>query len=241
MVSPPAAGPHVTSPPQQGYQRLDTPIASGVALAELAEPLREIVAAGTIYAHAAAHPQRRELSGRGPAYAIPLGSARVVVRHVRHGGFLAPLTRDLFLPPTRAPYELAVSRRLRDGGVPTPQVVAYITYPAAMFLRRADVITREIPDATDLGTLLGTASRSASDRAALWESVSELITSLAAAGAYHEDLNVRNILISMSADGRRTAHAIDVDRVIWGHPGDPALVRTNLDRLHRSARKQGLL
>ena len=61
------------------------------------------------------------------------------------------------------------------------------------------------------------------------------------AGAYHEDLNVRNILISAGADGRRTAHAIDVDRVVWGHPGDPALVRTNLDRLHRSARKQGLL
>ncbi len=231
----------MTSPPLPGYQRLDTPIASGVALADLVQPLREIVSARSIYAHAAAHPERRELSGRGPAYAIPLGSARVVVRHVRHGGFLAPLTGDLFLPPTRAPYELAVSHRLRDGGVPTPQVVAYVTYPAAMFLRRADVITREIPDATDLGTLLGTASRSASDRAALWESVSELIAALAAAGAYHEDLNVRNILVSAGADGRRTAHAIDVDRVVWGHPGDPALVRTNLDRLHRSARKQGLL
>jgi hypothetical protein len=231
----------MTGPPQPGYERLDTPIATGVVLSDLAQPLRDIVSARTMYAHAASHPERRELSGRGPAYAIPLGSARVVVRHVRHGGFLAPLTRDLFLPPTRAPYELAVSHRLRDGGVPTPQVVAYITYPAAMFLRRADVITREIPDATDLGTLLGTASRSASDRAALWETVSELVTALAAAGAYHEDLNVRNILVSAGADGRRTAHAIDVDRVVWGHPGDPALVRTNLERLHRSARKQGLL
>jgi len=231
----------MSSPPQPGYERLETPIATGVVLADLAQPLREIISARTIYTHAASHPERRELSGRGPAYAIPLGTARVVVRHARHGGFLAPITRDLFLPPTRAPYELAVSHRLRDGGVPTPQVVAYITYPAAMFLRRADVITREIPDATDLGTLLGTASRSASDRAALWEAVSELITSLAAAGAYHEDLNVRNILVSAGADGRRTAHAIDVDRVVWGHPGDPALVRTNLDRLHRSARKQGLL
>jgi 3-deoxy-D-manno-octulosonic acid kinase len=231
----------VTSPPQPGYERLDTPRATGVVLTDLAQSLREIVSAHTIYAHASAHPERRELSGRGPAYAIPLGSERVVVRHVRHGGFLAPLTQDLFLPPTRAPYELAVSHRLRDGGVPTPQVVAYITYPAALFFRRADVITREIPDATDLGTLLGTASRSASDRAALWETVLELINALAAAGAYHEDLNVRNILISAGPDGQRTAHAIDVDRVVWGHPGDPALVRSNLERLHRSARKQGLL
>jgi 3-deoxy-D-manno-octulosonic acid kinase len=231
----------MTSPPQRGYERLDTPLATGAVLTELAQPIRDIVAARTIYSHAAAHPDRRELSGRGPAYAIPLGAARVVVRHVRHGGFLAPLTRDLFLPPTRAPYELAVSHRLRDSGVPTPQVIAYVTYPAAMVFRRADVITREIPDATDLGTLLGSPSRSASDRAALWETVTALIEALAAAGAYHEDLNVRNILVSAGSDGRRTAHAIDVDRVSWGHPGDPALVRSNLARLHRSARKQGLL
>ncbi len=223
------------------YQRVDTPIASAVALADLASPLRDILQTRTIYAHAAAHPGRRELSGRGPAYAIPLGSAQVVVRHVRHGGFLAPLTRDLFLSPTRAPYELAVSHRLRDGGVPTPEIVGYVTYPAAMVLRRADVITREIPDATDLGTLLATPSRSAADRGALWESVSALVAALAAVGAYHADLNVRNVLVSAGADGRRTAHAIDVDRVEWGHPGDPGLVRANLDRLHRSARKQGLL
>jgi 3-deoxy-D-manno-octulosonic acid kinase len=231
----------VTSPPHPDYQRVDTPIASAVALSSLAPSLREIIETRTIYAHAAAHPDRRELSGRGPAYAIPLGPARVVVRHVRHGGFLAPLTRDLFLAPTRAPYELAVSHRLRDGGVPTPEIVAYVTYPAAMVFRRADVITREIPDATDLGTLLGTASRSAADRATLWESVSELISALASAGAYHADLNVRNVLVSTDSGGRHTAHAIDVDRVVWGRPGDPALARTNLDRLHRSARKQGLL
>ena len=71
--------------------------------------------------------------------------------------------------------------------------------------------------------------------------MSALIAALASVGAYHADLNVRNVLVSTSADGRRTAHAIDVDRVEWGHPGDPGLVRANLDRLHRSARKQGLL
>jgi len=54
------------------YQRVDTPIASAVALADLASPLRDIIQTRTIYAHAAAHPGRRELSGRGPAYAIPI-------------------------------------------------------------------------------------------------------------------------------------------------------------------------
>ena len=91
----------MTGPPHPDYRRVETPIASAVALSDLVPPLREIIETRTIYAHAAAHPERRELSGRGPAYAIPLGPARVVVRHVRHGGLLAPVTRDLFLAPTR--------------------------------------------------------------------------------------------------------------------------------------------
>lgn len=231
----------MTGPPHPEYRRLETPTASGVALASLLQPLREIVEKRTVYAYAEHHTGRRELAGRGPAYAIPLGLERVVVRHVRHGGLLAPLTRDLFLAPTRAPYELAVSHRLRDGGVPTPEVVAYVTYPVARFLRRADIVTREIPDAVDLGTLLGTASRSNSERAALWDLVTELIDALATVGAYHADLNVKNVLVAADAGGRRTAHAIDVDRVVWSHPGDRALVRTNMDRLRRSARKRGLL
>jgi 3-deoxy-D-manno-octulosonic acid kinase len=228
-------------PPHPEYQFLETPIASGVALASLLPPLRAIVEAQSLYAYAATVTGRRELAGRGPAYAIPLGRDRVVVRHVRHGGALAAITRDVFLAPTRAPYELAVSHRLRDGGVPTPEVLAYVTYPVARFLRRADVVTREIPDAVDLGTLLGAATLTADDRAALWAMVTELIEALATVGAYHADLNVTNVLVAPDAAGRRTAHAIDVDRVVWGHPGDRALVRTNLDRLHRSARKRGLL
>jgi Lipopolysaccharide kinase (Kdo/WaaP) family len=231
----------VISPPHPEYRHLDTPIANGLVLASLLPPLREIVEHRSLYSHAAGLAGRRELAGRGPAYAILLGDEHVVVRHVRHGGLLAPITRDVFLAPTRAPYELAVSHRLRDGGVRTPEVLAYVTYPVARFLRRADVVTREIPDAVDLGTLLGAATQSADDRAALWEMVTELVEALATVGAYHTDLNVRNVLVASDAAGRRTAHAIDVDRVVWGRPGDRALVRTNLDRLHRSARKRGLL
>jgi 3-deoxy-D-manno-octulosonic acid kinase len=231
----------MTGPPHPEYHRLETARARGVALGEMVDPLRLILGRHSLYAYAGSHADRRELPGRGLAYAIPLAAARVVVRHVRHGGLLAPITGDVFLTPTRAPYELAVSQRLRDGGVPTPQVVAYVTYPAGPFLRRADVVTREIAQATDLGTLLAGDAVHQADRAALWEAAEALIEALGRVGAYHADLNVTNVLLAPGDDGRLAAHAIDVDRVVWGQAGDPALVRANRARLHRSARKRGLL
>jgi hypothetical protein len=232
----------MTGLPYPEYSRLETPRGRGVALHELVEPLSLILGRESLYAHARSHAGRRELAGRGLAYAIPLGTGRVVVRHVRHGGFLAPITGDVFLAPTRAPYELAVSQRLRDGGVPTPQVVAYVTYAAGPLLRRADVVTREIADAPDLGTRLARGAVGDAERGALWDATEALIEALGRVGAYHADLNVANVLLAPAGDADHlTAYAIDVDRVVWGRAGDPAVARANRARLHRSARKRGLL
>ena len=223
------------------YCRLTLPRVEAVALVALADPVREILERGTIYAHAESHPSRRSLAGRGPAYAIPLGPERAVVRHVRHGGLLASLTGDRFLTPTRAPYELSVSHRLREGGVSTPAVLAYVTYAAGPLLRRADVVTREIPDASDLGALLDTSAPAGPPPAALWDAVAVLVEDLARVGAYHADLNVKNVLIGPDPQGGLRAYAIDVDRVVLGLAGDRALVRANTDRVRRSALKRGLL
>ena len=234
------------------YCRLSLPGVDAVTLTALATPMHEILQTTTLYAHAQAHPARRAFAGRGPAYAIPLGDEHAVVRHVRHGGWLAPLTGDLFLAPTRAPYELAVSHRLRELGVSTPAVLAYVTYAAAPGVRRADVVTREVPNATDLGALLALGPPAAPSAATLWAAVAVLIEDLARVGAYHADLNVKNVLIGPTPtptptptpptpDGGLRAYAIDVDRIVWGHAGDHGLVRANMDRVHRSARKRGLL
>src|SRR5206468_7012947 len=115
--------------------------------------LRAALEGGTLYAYAAQHASARPLSGRGVAFAVPLPNGeRVVVRHNRHGGLLAPLTGDRFVAPTRAPYELAVSLRLTKHGVPTPEIVAYAVYRAGPlpFLRRSDVASREVRDSSDL-------------------------------------------------------------------------------------------
>ena len=128
---------------------------------------------------------------------------------MRHGGLLASLTSDLFLAPTRAPYELSVSHRLRDGGVSTPAVLAYVTYAAGPLLRRADVVTREIPNASDLGTLLESGAPAAPPAAALWDAVAVLVEDLARVGAYHADLNVKNVLVGPDAHGGLRAYAIE--------------------------------
>jgi 3-deoxy-D-manno-octulosonic acid kinase len=191
----------------------------------------------TLYDYARAHPRARGLAGRAPAYAVPLpdGVTRVVVRHSRHGGLFAPLTGDRFLRPTRAPRELAASLRLAAAGVPTPEVSAYVLYPAGPFFWRADVATREIADATDLAEALST-RLAGHAKARLLEATAGLLRALAAAGARHPDLNLKNVLLA--ADGSRlTAYVLDVDRVVFRHPGDTRVARQNFARLARSARK----
>jgi len=152
---------------------------------------------------------------------------------------LARVTGDLFVAPTRAPHELRVSMRLRDAGVPTPEVLAYAVYRGPAGLRRADVVTREIAGAADLLATLS-ADPSAAHRSTVWDAVRTLVEGLSRAGAVHADLNVRNVLIAREADARPVAYALDVDRVVWRKPGDPSVARANWARLERSARKRGL-
>jgi len=223
-----------------GYQRIQAAGVDGVAREALVRPLMTLLARGTLVDYARRRPDRRELVGRGAVYAVRIDDTPVVVRHARHGGLFAPLTRDLFVGSTRAPYELAVSTRLRDDGVATPEIMAYVVYRVGPALRRADVVTREVPDAADLLTVLGPASAS-TDRGAVWEAVRVLIADLSRAGAVHADLNVKNVLIAPATGPQPVAYALDVDRVGWRRPGDPAVARANWARLNRSARKRGVL
>lgn len=220
-----------------GYVRFRAGRAEVVALAPLAEAVRAAVTGGTLHGWAARHPQARALRGRDVAYAVPLdgGAARVVVRHARHGGALARLTGDRFLAPTRAPRELAIARRLTTAGVETPEVVAYALYPAGPLLRRSDVATREVAG-RDLAEAL-CAPASAAERRAMLEATAALVRALGAAGARHHDLNLKNILLAPREAGAVRAVVLDVDRIVFGRPGDPAITAANLARLARSARK----
>jgi hypothetical protein len=196
-----------------------------------------MLAEGTLYEAAARDLAARRHVGRGVAYAIslPASGTRAVVRHNRHGGLFAFVTGDVFLPPTRAPYELAVSLRLTALGVRTPAVLMYGVERRALLLRRSDVVTREIVDGHDLATFM-MRDVPAPERAEAWAAARELVFALNAAGARHHDLNVKNILIA-PGDRGLAAWALDVDRIDFGEPGSRAVRRGNAARLLRSARK----
>lgn len=207
-------------------------IVTVVAQREIAPTVRHAMDSASLHAVAARTPGARALKGRGVAWAATLADgAEIVVRHSRHGGMLAPLTRDLFLAPTRAPQELAIALRLAEAGVPTPEVAAYAIYPAFGPFARADVATRllrgvALPEAWE-------ATTSHDDRSALIERLAGLLTALRRAGAHHPDLNVRNVLM---LDGGGAA-VLDVDRVKFGAAGDAGIAGLNVRRLRRSMRK----
>ena len=228
------------APLPPGYERLEAPGVEGVARGPLVGPLLAALTRDTLYEYARQRADRREFVGRGPVYAISLDGIPLVVRRARHGGLLAPLTGDLFVGATRAPHELAVSTRLRAAGVATPEVMAYALYHAGPGLRRADIVTREVPDAADLLAILSSPTQGIA-RAAIWDAVRALVDDLDRLGAAHADLNVKNILLAPVSGGRPAAHVLDVDRVVWRRPGDTAVHRANWARLERSARKRGLL
>ena len=221
-----------------GYTRFQLPGADVVALGDVADAVRHAVGDGSLYGYAAAHPARRELRGRGIAYAVPLpdGVTRVVIRHSRHGGLLAPLTGDRFVAPTRAPRELRTALRLAGAGVETPQVIAYAIYPTGLF-RRSDVATREVTGGTDLAALLAV-PHAPGDMRAILDATAALLRALEKAGARHPDLNLANVLIVERPDGTRQALVLDVDRVVFGRAGDRSIGEANVRRLVRSAHKR---
>jgi hypothetical protein len=185
--------------------------------------VRTALKSGTLYAYAAQHEEAHSLSGRGVVYAVPLPNGeRVVVRHNRHGGLLAPLTGDCFLTPTRAPYELATSLRLGRSGVPTPEIIAYAVYRAGPLLRRSDVASREVRNSSDLAAILTTGN--VRERQAALDAAATLVGLLCACGARHADLNVKNVLLAPnaargSAMPALTAYVLDVDRVEFDRLG----------------------
>ena len=221
-----------------GYTRFVLSGADVVALGACAEAVRRAVGDRSLYDYAATHPKRRELRGRGVAYAVPLpdDETRVVVRHSRHGGLLAPVTGDRFLAPTRAPHELRTALRLADAGVPTPEVIAYATYPAGGVFQRSDVATREVVGGSDLAHVLAVPDDGEA-RAAALAATAGLLRALERAGARHPDLNVTNVLIVAIDGGPARALVLDVDRVVFGNPGDTGIGDANVRRLVRSARK----
>jgi 3-deoxy-D-manno-octulosonic acid kinase len=220
-----------------GFVRVTAGRCAAVTRRELEDDARALLVDGTLYEAAARTLAARPLAGRGVAYAInlPVTGTRVVVRHNRHGGLLAPMTADYFLPPTRAPHELAVSLRLIELGVRTPPVLMYGIESVRLVLRRSDVVTLEVTGGRDLASYMMPGEVPAL-RGEAWRATRVLVQSLNAAGARHHDLNVKNVLLT-DGEGGLVAWVLDVDRVRFGQQHAASVRVGNATRLLQSARK----
>jgi Lipopolysaccharide kinase (Kdo/WaaP) family len=223
--------------PPDGFERIVAGRCSVTVRSANADDARALLTEGTPYEAAARDLAARPLEGRGVAYAITLLASgdSVVVRRNRHGGLLATMTGTLFVPPSRAPYELSVSLRLAKAGVRTPAVVMYALERVHGLFCHADVVTSEIADSRDLSTYMQTGVPNR-DRMAAWSAARDLLATLNAAGARHHDLNVKNILLAARGNSL-TAWVLDVDRVAFSEPGSESVRRGNAKRLLRSALK----
>lgn len=223
-----------------GYERFRVGRATVVGRREWADALRAALEASAVGGPATLHRwaerqrDRRTLFGRGVAYAVHLPGRpeRVVVRHNRHGGALARLSRDLFLPPTRAAHEAQAAVRLRASGVPTPTIAGYVIYPGPLPFVRVDVASVEVAESRDLAQVL--TQEGHADRLAALAATARLVASLSNAHARHHDLNLKNVLVPRD---RGEALVLDVDRVEFRDAPAATVLDENLARLFRSARK----
>lgn len=219
------------------YERFEVGGARVVATQACSASIRGVLEKESLYEYAARQPDAVPLAGRAPVFAVTLpGCGRVVVRHNMRGGWMAKISNDLFLLPTRGFRELIASLRLRSSGVSTPEVLAYVSYPKNFVLRRSDVATREIPNGHDLSIALAKVTDH-DHRVMVLDAVVKLLRSLTHAGAHHQDLNLKNVLLTAGEGPGLDAHVLDVDRVRFSSPGSPLVAKANLDRLIRSLRK----
>ena len=220
------------------YERFEVGGARVVAATGCAAEIRGLLEKEGLYEYAARQPDAVPLVGRAPVFAVnlPCNCGRAVVRHNMRGGWMAKISKDLFVLPTRGFRELVASLRLRASGVSTPEVLAYVSYPINVLLRRSDVATREIPNGHDLSvTLMKVTDHD--HRILVLDAVAKLLRALTHAGAHHQDLNLKNVLLTAGEGPGLDAHVLDVDRVRFSSPESPLVAKANLDRLIRSLRK----
>jgi len=172
-------------------------------------------------------------TGRGAAYRLVLpGDVRAVLRLYRRGGVLARVVRETYLGLRPRPLrELVLTDEVRRRGVAAAEVLAARVEGNVAY--RGALLTAEVPDATTLGEALRLAS-DAPARAKLAAATGRAVGKLHAAGVFHADLNVSNILIRPGPE----VVLVDFDRArLTSGPLAPRARRRNLARLTRSLAK----
>jgi 3-deoxy-D-manno-octulosonic acid kinase len=173
--------------------------------------------------------------GRGSAWRIDVpGAGRAVVRLYRRGGLAARFSRDRYLGVRPRPLrELRVTAAVRARGVPAVEVLA--ARVEGWLVYRGALVTREVPAAVTLIEALH-AAPDASTRGTLAAAAGQAVATMHAAGVFHADLNLTNLLVHPGGDGGIVL--IDFDRArLRRAPLGSWARRRNLRRLARSLAK----
>lgn len=178
----------------------------------------------------------RDKVGRGAAWCVPAAPGRddsdtsYVCRQYRRGGLMGRLNESGYLwtgaANTRPYREFMVMHRAAELGLRVPKPVAAMACRGAglggLFYRAA-ILT---PWVSHVGSLASVSNEAA------WCNAGRAIAKLHAAGIWHADLNVHNILI----DACDKVWLIDFDRA-REDIDDPRVLQGNLSRLKRSVDK----
>jgi len=164
--------------------------------------------------------------------------ANALVRQCCHGGTLRALTQLRFFTwPPRPFRELVVTEELRRRGVPTVEVLAACAIRTLGPIYRGCLVTRELSDSEDLWSALQSGLVGRLGWETTLRAVAGSVRAMHREGVFHGDLNLKNILVRPEEKGV-ASYLIDFDKAKLFVGELPAeLVKRNLDRLLRSARK----
>lgn len=225
------------APAAQGFRRHDAGtrrlwVAPAWEQAVLSLPLLEPGGCARLLASATG-PRGRAATA---VVALPGSDARLHLRAVRHGGWLAPLWGDRLLGTGRPRAELRVNAALRAAGAPVPVPVLASAERRGGPFWSAAVATLHEPDGVDGIALLeaGPAPERA-DRALV--AAARAIRRFHDAGGRHLDLHAGNLLFR----GPDDCLIVDLDKARRQRRVGPSARMTEIMRLYRSLARRGLL
>lgn len=168
-------------------------------------------------------------AGRGSVWIIKSDDGKWVLKHYYRGGLYAKISRDKYLwsgfNSTRAVREFNLLLHMEKLGLPCPKPVAVQIQRSGLFYTN-DLITQYITHQFTFAEKLTQSDPT------LWQQVGTVIGRFHAAGIYHADLNVHNLLIHQDS-----IYLIDFDKgeIKKNRKHWP---QSNLARLKRSIEKE---
>lgn len=188
-----------------------------------------------------AYPGIKYLRGRGRPLLVPSRRGKIVIRHYHHGGLFRWLTRDLLGSISRPLNELRMLEAARGEGINAPAPVGSIITPAPGGLIRADLITVFIPDSVDLISYLKDWRGKLSlemirENYEIVARAAKEVRKLHRRGIYHSDLQLKNLLLQKSAEGKKI-FILDFDKAYRVAFLTRREAVKNLLRFYRSFRK----